>query len=97
LTVSSLSASINLFNLIPVWQLDGARGLRALSRSERAILGVVGLFLAVQLRQWMPAVVGAIALARALPSGPYEASDRGVLGMFIGLLVAHALVAAWAA
>ena len=30
LSVASVGATINLFNLIPVWQLDGARGLRAL-------------------------------------------------------------------
>jgi Zn-dependent protease len=96
LAVGSLSARLNLFNLIPVWQLDGSRGLRALSRSERVILGLIGLALGVQLEQWMPAIVGALTLARALPNGPYETSDRGALGMFIGLLVAHAVVAAWA-
>ena len=31
----SAPAMINCFNLVPVWQLDGARGLRALSRVER--------------------------------------------------------------
>ena len=33
--VASVGASINLFNLLPVWELDGARGLRSLSRAQR--------------------------------------------------------------
>jgi len=33
--IAQVGAWINLFNLIPVWQLDGARGFRALSRPER--------------------------------------------------------------
>lgn len=38
------TAWINLFNLVPIWQLDGSRGLRALSRQQRFILmAVVGL------------------------------------------------------
>ncbi len=32
---------INLFNLIPVWQLDGSRGLRALDRTQRLIVAAV--------------------------------------------------------
>src|SRR5678816_4052200 len=35
LAIAELTAFLNLFNLIPVWQLDGARGFHALSQSER--------------------------------------------------------------
>src|SRR2546425_2112324 len=34
LAIAQLTAFLNLFNLIPVWQLDGARGLHVLARSE---------------------------------------------------------------
>ena len=41
-------AWINLFNLLPVWQLDGGRGFNALTRRQRwlatAVLGVAYLF-----------------------------------------------------
>ena len=44
--IAQLTAYINLFNLIPVWQLDGSRGFHALSRSERwMVVGVVALAL----------------------------------------------------
>jgi Zn-dependent protease len=37
------TAFINLFNLIPVWQLDGGRGFRALAFPQRLMMG--GLFI----------------------------------------------------
>lgn len=41
--IGKFSAWINLFNLLPVWQLDGSRGLSALSQFQRRLLaGVVG-------------------------------------------------------
>lgn len=40
--LAHVTAVINLFNLIPVWQLDGARGIRPLNQWQRiALLGVV--------------------------------------------------------
>ncbi len=33
--IAHIAAWINLFNLLPVWSLDGARGFRALSRVQR--------------------------------------------------------------
>ncbi|PYO68233.1 MAG: site-2 protease family protein [Gemmatimonadetes bacterium] len=42
--IAHVGAFINLFNLVPVWQLDGARGFRALTRKQRWIaVGVIGL------------------------------------------------------
>jgi Zn-dependent protease len=45
--IARVGAWINLFNLLPVWQLDGARGFRALSRAER--WGVVAIMAAMWL------------------------------------------------
>ena len=39
--VAHVAAWINLFNLIPVWQLDGARGFSALSRWQRWVAALV--------------------------------------------------------
>src|SRR5207247_8542405 len=42
--IAHVGAYINLFNLLPVWQLDGGRGFRALTRPQRWIgVLVVGL------------------------------------------------------
>jgi Zn-dependent protease len=46
--IAYYGALINLFNLIPVWQLDGAHGFRALTRKQRwwavAAIGAAWLF-----------------------------------------------------
>ena len=39
--LTRLGAFINLFNLIPVWQLDGARGFHALNQRQRWIATAV--------------------------------------------------------
>ncbi|MBY0400192.1 site-2 protease family protein, partial [Myxococcota bacterium] len=39
--IAHAGAVVNLFNLIPVWQLDGSRGLRALARRERILVAVL--------------------------------------------------------
>lgn len=89
LQVASWSASINVFNLIPVWQLDGARGLKALSTAERAIVGVVAIAVAVVSRQWMPGIVGAIVLSRLAFGKGHPEGDRRMLALFIALVVLH--------
>lgn len=41
--IARFGAWINLFNLLPVWQLDGSRGFRALSRPQRwAVAATMG-------------------------------------------------------
>jgi Zn-dependent protease len=42
--IAHFGAWVNLFNLVPVWQLDGARGFRALTRNQRGVAaGVIAL------------------------------------------------------
>jgi Zn-dependent protease len=96
LSVASAGATINAFNLIPFWQLDGARGLKALSRAQRLGIVAVGAATALATHQWMPAVVAAFAAPRAFetgPGGPHEHGDRGAFGLFATLIVALAIVA----
>ena len=44
--IAQVSAFLNLFNLMPVWQLDGGRGFRALSKMQRwiAVAALGGLY-----------------------------------------------------
>jgi Zn-dependent protease len=86
--IARFSAWINLFNLLPVWQLDGGRGFRALSRPGRwlvvAALGVM----------WFVTEEGLLALLllagglRALTGAAPAASDRTSLWQFVALVVA---------
>src|SRR5438309_1134564 len=46
--IGRIGAVVNLFNLIPIWQLDGGRGFRSLTRNQRilatAVVGAALLF-----------------------------------------------------
>ena len=49
--ITELTGFLNLFNLIPIWQLDGSRGFHALSRHERWIVPA-----AIAAAIWSPAL-----------------------------------------
>jgi hypothetical protein len=75
-----------------VWQLDGARGLRALSRSERIAVAGIGILAGIAFHQWMPTIVGCIAAARAFGPDAHPTGDRRVAALFGVLIVAHGLL-----
>jgi len=85
LAIAQLTGFLNLFNLIPVWQLDGSRGFHALSRWERwAVVGAIAVaFLLTGQRLLL--IVGGVAVWRALQRevGP---GDRRVLATFVILV-----------
>ncbi len=85
--IARFGAWINLFNLLPVWQLDGGRGFRALGKRERWILvAVIG-------GMWFLTSEGLLALLLlvgglgALFGRPPEVNDRTTFWQFIGLVV----------
>jgi Zn-dependent protease len=88
--IARIGAWINLFNLLPVWQLDGARGWRALDRGERwiaaAALGV-GWVVSEDTLVFVLALGGVFraATGNAAPQG-----DRRVLLTYVGLVAALA-------
>jgi Zn-dependent protease len=89
LAITELTGFLNLFNLIPIWQLDGSRGFHALSRQERwIVLAVVGLAI------WLTGVgvlwiVGAVALFRTV-RGEAGPGHQPTLLTFSGLVLALA-------
>jgi Zn-dependent protease len=91
--VASWSASINLFNLIPVWQLDGSRGLRALSRGQRLGVAAVAGAAALALHQWVPLVIAAVALGRAFSANAPAEGDRRIVSWFLLLITLLGLLA----
>ena len=63
--IAVVTGFINLFNLIPIWQLDGSRGFHALSRWQRWVaVGAIALAFSVT-GQKMLLIVGAVGLFRA--------------------------------
>jgi Zn-dependent protease len=86
--IARVGAWLNLFNLIPVWQLDGSRGFRALSRHHRwlvvAAAGVVGLLI----QEMLYLLIAATAAFHAFGKSAPEVSDRRTLLEFLLLLSA---------
>jgi Zn-dependent protease len=87
LAIGSIAARINLFNLIAVWQLDGSRGLRALSRGERLVVAAVAALAGFAFHQWLPILVAIPAAARAFSADAHPTGDRRILASFVGLIV----------
>ena len=91
--IGRVGAWINLFNLLPVWQLDGGRAFSALSRRQRAI-AAGGLFvLALFAGDGLLFILAIAAAVRAWIRSATTPSvgDRAVLVTYLG--VAAALVA----
>ena len=92
LAIAHLTAFLNLFNLIPIWQLDGSRGFHALGRTERWTV-VAAIAVALMLtEQRLLILVAAAAVWRALQKeqGP---GNRRVLATFLMLVAALSLIA----
>jgi Zn-dependent protease len=90
--IAQLTGFINLFNLIPVWQLDGSRGMHALARSERWMLVAAIAAALLFTEQRMLFVIGAAAIWRAMQKdqGP---GDARVLATYVTLIMALSLLA----
>jgi len=85
--IAALTGFINLFNLIPIWQLDGARGFHALSQWQRlTVVAVVALAL-VATGQGLLIVLGLVAAFRAFQKTS-GAGDLQTLVTFVMLVAA---------
>jgi len=90
--IATVGAWINLFNLLPVWQLDGARGFRSLSRPQRWIA------LAVIAATWLLTQEGLLVLLGIgaafqcfAKDAPEDGDARGLLS-YAGLVISLALL-----
>lgn len=92
LAVAHTAAWLNLFNLMPIWQLDGSRAFSALSRVERwiATAALAGAWLTT--RDGVVLLVLLVAIGRSLVRSDNATGDRGALGLFAFLVVALTVV-----
>ena len=85
--IARVGAWINLFNLIPVWQLDGARGFRSLNRGDRWLIVLTMAAMWLWVKDGLLLLMLILAVIHTLVSKPAETSDRYILGLFFVLLV----------
>jgi Zn-dependent protease len=94
LAIGHVGALINLFNLIPVWQLDGSRAFSALSRRQRIVVAAVLWVLAftgVDGTLFILALVASFRAWKQSPDTP-EVGDRPVLATYVALAVGLTLM-----
>lgn len=90
--LAHVGAMINLFNLMPIWQLDGGHAFKALNRRERWIAtGACGVMLFLT-GEGLLILVAILAAVQALREAPNSGGDRVALVQFAGLVVALALL-----
>lgn len=91
--LTQVGAFLNLFNLIPVWQLDGSRGFASLTRTERGLAAaVIGASMVVT-AQWLLGVPLIAAILRAVAGQAPEEGDRFGLVQYAVLFAALSALA----
>jgi Zn-dependent protease len=85
--IAHATAVMNLFNLVPVWQLDGSRGLHSLTRRQRAMLLAIALVIgAVASEGWMFIIAMGLVYRLFTKDAAREPDNTGF--MQYGLLLA---------
>jgi Zn-dependent protease len=84
--IAQLTGFINLFNLIPIWQLDGARGFHALSRWQRWVVVGALAFAFLVTSEGLLLLIGAVAVYRALQPAVVTEPNMPALATFLVLI-----------
>lgn len=92
--IAHTGAWLNVFNLVPIWQLDGSRGFVALSRSQRWVLVATTALLLYATGERILWLVLLVAAGRTFMEQPAAESDHGALALFVFVLAALAAVSA---
>lgn len=90
--IAHTAAWLNLFNLLPIWQLDGGRGFRALTRKQRGIAAAAAVAMWALTHQMILLLI-ALGAGYRLFSHDYPAEDdNAVLTQYVGLIVLLSLL-----
>jgi Zn-dependent protease len=84
--IGHTGAWINLFNLLPIWQLDGGRGVNPLSRLQRGLLCALVAVLWLTTREGLLVLI-LLALGYRTWQKESPRSDWGIFAEFAALLV----------
>lgn len=91
--IAHFGAFINLFNLIPVWQLDGARGWHSLAQRQRVMLTVLAVVLWILTAESMLFLIALGCGVRLFwPQDPAPTPDPIGLLQFGGIMTALAIL-----
>ena len=90
--IARTGAWINLFNLLPVWQLDGARGFASLTRQHRwmAVAALVAGWLIAGDGLFILLII--VAVTRAVSGDAATEPDSGAMWRYVGLATSLAII-----
>jgi Zn-dependent protease len=86
--LASLSAMLNVLNLIPIWVLDGSQAITSLNRTERIVLSGAAVMLAVYFSQPLFLLVAAGAAYRLFTKDFPQAPSHGATAYYLIVLFA---------
>jgi Zn-dependent protease len=95
--IANFGAWVNLFNLIPVWFLDGSRGMRSFTRWQRSAVLIVAAAIGILAGNKMMFLIALCAGYRLFTRDWQDEPDQTGMLQYLGLLVALALVMALSA
>src|SRR5437867_7771017 len=86
--IAHMGALVNLFNLVPVWQLDGARGFRALTRPQRwiAVAVIAAMWVATSAGLLLLLGLAAAAAAAGRAAGEPDHTALAQYAFLVGVL-----------
>jgi len=89
--IASAGAMLNLFNLIPVWQLDGSRGIRSLTAPQVWILALLAAGMFWLVRDGLLILIAVLLAYRAWTKREEATPDWTGMIQFAGLIIALSL------
>jgi Zn-dependent protease len=90
--IARTGAWINLFNLLPVWQLDGSHAFKALNKIQRGIIAATMLAMWVYTGEGLLLILLLVAAFRTFQKDSPEDGDTPVVIEFATLLVTLSLL-----
>lgn len=91
--IAHVGGWLTIFNLMPIWQLDGSRGFHALARQQRWIIVAIVLVLWWGTREGLLILFALIAGFRALGTDAPRDSDPSAFTQYVSLLLLSLLLA----
>jgi len=91
--IAKLGAWINLFNLTPIWQLDGGRAFRSMSRPQRWLATAAVAACWSLTNEGLLLLILLVAGARAAADRPPARPDPGSLAVYVALIAALSAMA----
>ncbi|HEV3342368.1 MAG TPA: site-2 protease family protein [Pirellulales bacterium] len=85
--IAQLGAIINLFNLMPFWQLDGARAFRSLNRSQRWLAVATTATAWALTDQWLLVLLIAVGAWHTISDKPSDKPDAPIVAQYAILVM----------